>query len=136
MSADTTLPLVDGTTFDPDLADLAQWASAYPAVNVEQELRKMRAWLDANPKNRKTKSGIKRFVNAWLTKAQDRGGASPLSAGRPQSEVRARSVNADLVDVSWVTGHERQRAAAVYFIEKHGCFFFDGKFHNTVQGVL
>ena len=37
-----------------------------------QELRKMKGWLTANPKRRKTKSGIKRFINGWLAKEQDR----------------------------------------------------------------
>ena len=34
----------------------------------------MRGWLNANPKKRKTKAGILRFVNSWLSREQDRGG--------------------------------------------------------------
>jgi hypothetical protein len=32
----------------------------------------MVGWLEANPKNRKTRNGIKRFINGWLTKEQNR----------------------------------------------------------------
>ena len=36
------------------------------------ELRKMQAWLSANPKRRKTKKGILRFIVNWLMKEQDK----------------------------------------------------------------
>ena len=53
-------------------ADIEGWKDLYPAVDIMQELRKMKGWADANPTKRKTKSGIKRFINAWLAKEQDR----------------------------------------------------------------
>lgn len=56
-------------------SDVESWAELYPAVDVEQELRNMKGWLNANPKKRKTKSGIPRFINAWLSKEQDKGGS-------------------------------------------------------------
>ena len=37
-----------------------------------QQLRKMCGWLDANPRNRKTKGGILKFVNGWLAREQDK----------------------------------------------------------------
>jgi len=46
----------------------ASWCELYPAVDVMCELRKMRGWLDANPKKRKTSSGVMKFVNGWLAK--------------------------------------------------------------------
>ena len=46
----------------------------YPAVDIIQELRAMKAWCINNPKRRKTKNGIKRFINTWLSNEQDRGG--------------------------------------------------------------
>jgi len=54
--------------------DVREWESLYPAVDVGQQLRNMRGWLDANPKKRKTKGGILRFVNNWLAREQDKGG--------------------------------------------------------------
>ena len=61
-----------------------EFSAAYPAVDIVQQLRAMRAWLLANPKNRKTPSGMLRFVNAWLAKEQNRPRASPAKGnGKP-----------------------------------------------------
>lgn len=85
------LPLVDGTDYDVPLSKIEKWAAAYPAVDVRQQLQIMIAWLDANPKRRKTKKGIDRFINTWLSREQDRGGtfrngisqqSEPTSQGR------------------------------------------------------
>ena len=64
--------LNDKTEFPITQADVDGWQDLYPAVNVMQELRKMKGWADANPTKRKTKTGIKRFINSWLAKEQDR----------------------------------------------------------------
>lgn len=50
--------------------DLKQYQSIYPAVDVEQELRQMALWLDANPSRKK--SNTKAFIINWLKKSQDR----------------------------------------------------------------
>ena len=78
--------LNDGTNWEADHDELAGWAKAYPDIKVDQEIRGMTAWLEANPTKRKTRRGIKRFVNAWLARAQERGG-SPLAQkkSRPNS---------------------------------------------------
>lgn len=66
---------------------IAEWKELFPAVDVMQELRKMRSWLDSNQSRRKTKRGILRFVNGWLSKEQDKGwsrqgGGSTYDTGR------------------------------------------------------
>ena len=66
--------LNDKSLFDVSPEDYNRWCELYPAVNVMQELRKMSSWSMDNPKRRKTKSGIRRFINAWLSKEQDKGG--------------------------------------------------------------
>lgn len=53
---------------------IPHWKELYPVVNVEQELRNMAGWCEANPSQRKTKGGINRFIIRWLAKTQDRGG--------------------------------------------------------------
>ena len=68
------LPLNDGSFFPISEELAAAFAGLYPNVNVPQELREMKGWLIANPKKRKTRSGVMRFVNAWLSKEQDKGG--------------------------------------------------------------
>lgn len=65
--------------------DLVKYRELYPAVNVEQELRNMVGWIDGSPTKRKTKTGILKFVNSWLSKEQDQGGRKSrpnLKAGR------------------------------------------------------
>lgn len=52
-----------------------EWTELFPAVDVIQELRKMKAWLNDNPSRRKTKRGILRFCSSWLSREQDKGGA-------------------------------------------------------------
>lgn len=78
------LPLVDGTDFEISVEMVAELSGLYPAVDVEQQLRNMRGWLWANPKNRKTKAGIMRFVNSWLSREQNsaRPASSQATGGR------------------------------------------------------
>lgn len=75
------LPLVDGTDFEISVEMVAELSGLYPAVDVEQQLRNMRGWLLANPKNRKTKAGIMRFVNSWLSREQN--SARPAANQKP-----------------------------------------------------
>lgn len=77
-----SLPLVDGSEHPIAESTVAEWSAAYPGVNVLQELRQMRAWLNANPTKRKTKRGVEKFAVGWLGREQDRGG----KGGRPPAE--------------------------------------------------
>lgn len=63
--------------------ELKQYQSIYPAVDVEQELRQMALWLDANPSRKK--SNTKAFIINWLKKSQDR--SSTLSQQPRQSDA-------------------------------------------------
>lgn len=45
------------------------WKTAYPAIDVDREIKRAAAWLLANKKNRK--SNVTRFLNNWLSRAQD-----------------------------------------------------------------
>lgn len=73
-----TLTLNDKSEYPVYEEQTQEWAALYPAVNVIQQLRNMAGWLIANPSKRKTKAGILRFINSWLSKAQDRGGDTGL----------------------------------------------------------
>lgn len=68
------IPLNDNSEFPITETLFAEFERTYPAVDVRQELREMRAWSIANPAKRKTKRGVLKFVNGWLAKEQDRGG--------------------------------------------------------------
>jgi len=69
--------------------DIQVWKDAYPACDVKAELRKMRAWLLANPDKRK--KNYKRFIINWLSRQQDRGGTKRGSKSdvRPWEEIQA-----------------------------------------------
>ena len=69
-----TIPLNDKTEYPVYDDDVKEYKSLYPAVDVEQQLRNMKGWCDANPSKRKTSKGIKRFITSWLCREQDRGG--------------------------------------------------------------
>ncbi|MBS6395850.1 MAG: helix-turn-helix domain-containing protein [Clostridiales bacterium] len=72
--SDILLPLIDKSEYNVPLPKIEQWQQAYPAVDVRQELLRMISWLNANPKRKKTKRGVDRFITTWLSKEQDRGG--------------------------------------------------------------
>ena len=69
------LILHDGSYYPISKEDISKWAALYPAVDIEQEIRKMIGWSEANPQNRKTKRGALAFINRWLAREQDKGGA-------------------------------------------------------------
>ena len=75
-----SLPLNDGSAFEIFQSDIDMWSNLYPAVDVMQQLRNMAGWIDGNPSKRKTRSGIKRFVNGWLAKEQNKGGDRATNA--------------------------------------------------------
>lgn len=66
------LMLNDKTEYPIYKSKVDEWSELYPNVNVIQELRKMKGWLDANPTKKKTKRGILKFVNSWLCREQDK----------------------------------------------------------------
>lgn len=65
------LPLNDGSEQPITEEQVREFSGLYPAVDVKQSLRGMRAWCVSNPAKRKTKRGVMRFVNSWLAKEQD-----------------------------------------------------------------
>lgn len=71
--ADTeAIPLNNGKEWKPTENMYSEYVRLYPGVNVKAEIAKMRAWCINNPSRVKTQAGITRFVNSWLSRAQDR----------------------------------------------------------------
>lgn len=64
---------------------MAFWKEAYPAVEIEREIKGASAWLIANPKNRK--SNYEKFLTNWFSKRQDKapatGGLLNFDRNRP-----------------------------------------------------
>lgn len=67
------IPLNDGSEYPLYLRDVEEYAALYPAVDIVQELRKMRGWCLANPTRKKTRRGVRSFINTWLSREQDKG---------------------------------------------------------------
>lgn len=61
-------PLKDGTEYLVSVQQVKEWEAAFRRVDVVRELQKMYMWLEANPKRRKTRQGINRFVYSWLNR--------------------------------------------------------------------
>ena len=132
-----------GERWEPEDIDMIAWSKAYPAVDVFQELRAMESWLDANPKKRKTPVGVKRFVNSWLARSQDRGGSSPAVIGKqavaakldPQGitaapiSLKSLTMDMQLTDVSWLDPQEAQMMKQ-YYLDQRG-YYFVGVLRNA-----
>ena len=63
--------LNDATEYEVSENDVVTYQQLYPGIDVMQELRNIEAWCLSNPKNRKTRNGAKRFLNAWLSRSQN-----------------------------------------------------------------
>ena len=86
--------------------DIAIWDEAYPAVDIKQELLKMKAWLVSNPEKRK--KNYKRFINYWLTKVQDKGGNKKVVDKGFEESGKYKNIKTTHIDnvtgEIWVTG--------------------------------
>lgn len=76
----------------------AEFGQIYPSVNVQQELRNMLGWLNANRTKRKTHGGMPKFINGWLAREQNRGGTSADDRPNGNSGADRRSKAAQLRD--------------------------------------
>lgn len=115
--------------WQPEQKDVIAWQRAFPAVNVHQELMAMESWCDANPAKRKTKQGIKRFVNSWLTKAQNQGGSPQAKKQSKNESIRSKSIDMQMADVSWLDG-DMQLMMKQHYLDKFG-FYYDGELKNA-----
>ena len=68
-----SLLLNDGTEFAVTQDIYDRLARTYPAVDTMQQLREIENWCFSNPKNRKTRNGVMRFINSWFSREQDKG---------------------------------------------------------------
>lgn len=78
-----------GQMFHVGPAYVARLQSQFPAVQVEQQLRQMQAWLESNRRNRKTTQGMTRFIANWLSRTQDRAPRANAAPAQPPSAAPA-----------------------------------------------
>lgn len=91
------LILNDGSEWRPTEALFAEYVRLYPNVDVKQQFNVMRSWCLSNPKKRKTKRGITRFVNSWLTREQDKGYRRPADNGSYQQRQSESGYSQDVL---------------------------------------
>ena len=77
------LPLNDNTAYNVTQEEITEFSSLYPAVDVLQEYRGMKAWCMSNPHKRNTRNGIKKVINGWLASAQKQNQNAPPASPKP-----------------------------------------------------
>lgn len=97
-----TIPLNTGKNFPIYDDQVQKWAATYPAVDVRQKLREIRAWSESNPTRRKTERGVLRFVNSWLAREQN----------NPKSQTKAGNHGGFYENLSRELGIGDEEAAA------------------------
>lgn len=68
-----------------DIEDMAGWKDAYPAVDIDQQLKEMREWLLADPS--REKSNYKKFINNWLSSEQSKAAGKPSYQDKRKKEL-------------------------------------------------
>ena len=84
------LLLNDGSEWRPTEVLFAEYVRLYPKVDVKQQFNEMRAWCLSNRKKLKTRRGITRFVNSWLSREQDKG-CRRIAGSVPYQQTQERN---------------------------------------------
>ena len=61
--------------------DYSDWTEAFPAVDIQTEIKSACQWLVDNPKKRKKQ--VRRFLTNWLRRCQEKGGSKNANRNRP-----------------------------------------------------
>ena len=114
-----------GEDWQPDDEQILQWQHAYPEVDIFAELNVMAAWLESNEPRRKTVKGMPRFVNSWLSRANQKGGSPFAQKEYEQSGKRPMKQWTQLDDLTHdFIKNERFRESC---LERYGQYVtFDG----------
>lgn len=103
------LPLNDGSEYPVTGAQVREFTDLYRAVDVEAQLRAMRGWLLANPSNRKTRTGIMRFVNRWLGQEQNKAAKSSQTTAPAAHKTPAQALEPSETPLERQMGWLRQQ---------------------------
>ena len=96
-----SLPCEDGTEYVYPEKYLFAARKAYPLVDITSQFPRARAWLEANPAKKKTRKGMTRFLNGWLSRAQ--GDAEKNKATSCPVETTGRELTAeDMRPAKWL----------------------------------
>jgi hypothetical protein len=66
---------------------VAEWKTAYPNVVVAEQLLKIAAWNRSNPGKRKTRRGITKHINEWLSRADKDAARDRANGSEPERSM-------------------------------------------------
>ena len=69
---DISVPLKDGDFFIPDNDYYSLLKSTYKNIDTDQEFKNIISWCVSNPSNKKTKRGVKKFINGWMNRSNEK----------------------------------------------------------------
>ena len=121
-----SLHLKGGDLYEVPQSDIDGFKACYPDIDVDREIREMAAWCYANPAKRKTKRGINRFINNWLSKP----GGSYGKIENSNRSTRDMSMEETLADVSWVP-ESALLSMRAYYLQSKGFYYENGKRHES-----
>ena len=110
--------LKDGSYYEIEQNDLISWQRTYHECNVYHEINAAKEWCQANPSRRKTKRGIKRFLNAWLSKAHKLKGSPFIYV----NQEKTTSIKESMYDISWVED-ENKLEISKWYVKNKGFYF-------------
>ncbi len=61
----------DAGEWSPTLRFIKTLEAAFPHLDIREQMLKAVAWIAANPEGRKTKRGMPKFLNRWMSNATD-----------------------------------------------------------------
>ena len=114
------------------VAQVEDWEKVYQGVNVRYMLGRIQSWSKNNPKKRKTKAGMNKFIDAWLARTQNEGGSN----GAYQSINRGGSKPSGLPhdDTSWADGLLSSEPPASSRADQPDFQGIEGDFHRVGSG--
>ena len=87
------LPLKDGSEYQLPQRLFDEYVKTHPQLDVAQQIAYMRSWLLSNPTNRKSRSGITKFIGRWLNR-------EPREHGSGGNKRAPRAANLAAADYS------------------------------------
>ena len=101
-------------------------ATRLSRVDVFAEMNVMAVWLESNEPKRKTERGMPRFVNSWLSRANQKGGSPFAQQEQEQTGKKPMKQWTQLDDLTHdFMQNERFRESC---LEKYGQYVtFDGQ---------
>lgn len=103
------IPMTGSKSHPVTQEDIDKYRGLFPAVDVEQSIRTMLAWLDSNPDRRSgSVKGAKSRMTSWLARDQDKAGrqSSASKTNESPSERAAREA------VEWRERHQQSGGRA------------------------